>query len=150
MNKKVENKISTDSEKSVARLEEIKDDMKTISTRATWLLGVLVIAILGLANFLSKDIGLQEGSFTWTIAQTAKILCVFYLAILLVYIPLLITPNFGKPIHETYGNKETQENINQNLKILERLNKHFKTLIYLFILLVPAHLIAAWIWYLTA
>ncbi len=141
-------KIDKDSSKSNDRLEEIKDDIKTIGTRSTWMLGVLVIVILGTANLLTEDLGLQIGSLTWTIVQSAKVLCVLYLVILLAYIPLLIMPNFGKPIYEDIEENELKQNIKLNDEILERLKKRFKSLIYLLVSLVPVHLIGAWIWYL--
>ncbi len=142
--------MSMDSENSVARLEEIKDDMKTIGTRATWLLGVVVVAILGLANFLSKDVGvdIHSDGLAWIIRATAKILFLTYLVILLVYIRRLIAPKFGKPIFETNEKFELQENIKQNLKIFESLNKRLNMLISLIIFSVPASFAVAVVWYL--
>ncbi len=124
----------------ISRLEEIKDDMKTIGVRATWMLGVLVLFILGLTNVLFKvfDVQLEVGSFARVLWATAGSLCGYYLLLLLVYIPLLILPNFGEPIFGTREDKVLQKNIGQNSKILQSLYKHFKTLIYLFILSIPA------------
>ncbi len=121
--------------KAIARLEEIKDDIKTISTRATWMLGVLVLIILGLASFVSKDFGfeIQTNSLFWMIWVAAAILCIAYFMVLLIYIPLLIWPNFGIPIHKISGDKELQKSIELNDDILDKLIKNLKALISLFV-----------------
>ena len=56
--------MSTDKEQikfnydhSVYLLGEIKSDMKIINTRSIWLLGILALITLGLADFLFRDFG---------------------------------------------------------------------------------------------
>ena len=130
-----ENKGKSAEERDVERLEEIKDDIKTIGIRSTWMLGILVIIVLGLTNFISKEsiVQMDAGSLIRMIWISATILAATYTVLLLIYIPLLIMPNFGKPIHENYEMNHLQKSIKQNAEILNRLNKYFRTLIYLFI-----------------
>ncbi len=148
MKKKVKIKASLDSDEAIiACMEEIKDDMKTIGTRATWLLGILVLAILGLASFLSKDYGLEIEA----VRTIAKILCGFYLVISLAYMPLLIVPKFGKRIYEIIGTKDIQKNIEVNLEILDKHYKHFKSLVSLVtISALTFFVIVLGFWYLNA
>ncbi len=152
MRKKATTKEPLTSDDFIFRLEEIKDDMKTIGIRATWMLGVLVLFILGLTNVLFKvfDVQSEVGSFAGVLWVTAGSLCGYYLLLLLVYIPLLILPNFGQPIFGTREVKVLKKNIEQNPKILQSLRKHFKTLIYLFIISIPAFSSIAVLLYLVA
>ena len=153
MGEKTENKSPLTSDETIASLEEIKDDMKTIGTRATWLLGILVLAILGFANFLFSDSSLapEVGSLAFVIRATVMFLCGFYLIILLVYIPLLIVPKFGKRIHKIVGTKDIQKSIEVNTKLLDKLHKQLRSLVSLVIISTLGSLLfvlGAW-WYLS-
>ncbi len=143
MGKKAENKVSLTSDEAIASLEEIKDDIKTIGTRATWLLGTLVLALLGFANFLSNDaiFTAEVGSLAFVIWATTIILCIYYLALLLIYIPLLIVPKFGKHIYKIVGTKDIQKSIEENTELLDKLQKHIKSLVFLIIISVIASML---------
>ncbi len=141
--KKDANKASVPSDDLIDRLEEIKDDIKTIGTRSTWLLGVLVLVLLGLANLLSKDTGVEIE----LIRDIAAALCLIYLTLLLFYIPLLIMLNFGEPTYGTRDDKKLQESIEENSKLFNRLNRRFNSLIYLTIIPAFISLLAIGFWY---
>ncbi len=114
-----------------ARMQEMKDEIKTIGTRATWLLGILVITIFALANFLFQD--LNEYLIMFSPAWWAKLVIAFffiyYLTITAVYMRPLIVSNFKKPTYET--NEEELK------KILNGLNSNLKALSSLFIIPLP-------------
>ena len=118
---------------SDATKENINKGIRNIATRATWMLGVLVLIILGLASFIFKDIDaeLQVGSLYWIIWHTAIFTCIIHLALLLFYIRQLIVPNFDDYLNES------------NAKRLTKLIKTFKSLIILFISSVPAAFVFA-------
>ena len=63
MNGKAEGKNAKDD--AAIRKQEINDAIKTIGTRATWMLGILVVIILGVASYIFSDIGVEApaGSF---------------------------------------------------------------------------------------
>ncbi len=124
MNKKAENK------NTAIPPEVINDGIKTIATRATWMLGVLTLIILGLASFVFQYIGtdLEIGSTLWAIWITAGILCFFYVILLLAYIKPLIVPKFKDLIDESDAER------------LKKLVNHFNTLVFLFIALAPTSL----------
>ena len=104
-------------------MDKIDENIKTIGTRSTWMLGFLIVIILAFANYLSKYIGVEVevGSLIWFINRTVTTLCFIYLLMLLAYIWPLIVPNIKE----------------QNAKVLEKLDKRFKSLIFLFIAAVP-------------
>ncbi len=121
---------------------EINDAIKAIRTNATWMLGILVALILGLASFISRDFGgeLEIGSITWSIWIAAVCLCGFYVILLVAYIYPLIAPNYNELIKRTEGARPSQESINQSAKKLIKLVKNFKALIFLFVISVPTSL----------
>lgn len=137
-------------EGAIDRLKEIKNDAKAIRESSTWLLGIIVIIILALANFIANNTGIEAGETSLVISLIARTTCFLYLAILLFYIPLLIIPKFGNPIHLPYEVDEMQNVVNENAQILERLNKHFQTLVNLFIALPLTALAVIGIAYLIA
>ncbi len=57
MNKKAEGKNANAD--AAIRREEINDAIKIIGARATWILGILVVIILGAASFIFSDIAAQ-------------------------------------------------------------------------------------------
>ena len=113
--------------------ENINKGIRDIATRSTWMLGVLVIIIIGLASFIFKDSNaeLQVGSFYWVMWVTAGVSCLFYLALLLFHIQPLVVPNF-----EDYTDES-------NADRLKELINTFKTLIFLFVISVPSSFIFA-------
>lgn len=144
--KKIDKKVCC-SDPTILRMEEIKTDKNTISTRSTWLLGIIVLIVLALASFLANDAGSEVDGLAWVIRVNARTLCLAYSLIFLVYISLLIIPDFGNPIYEEYDEEELQECKKQNLENLEKLHRHFKTLVFLFIFFSSASLltlISAW------
>ena len=125
----------------IACMNKIDNDIKTVGTRASWLLGFVIVIVLALLSFLFSnfDSGTEVvGSIDWLIWHTAGILCPIYLVILLAHIWPLITPNFGKMDYELLSISEIRKNIKTNAEIFERLNKRFRTLVILFIVSVPA------------
>ncbi len=140
MNKSAEAKNAND---DLAILnEEINDAIKTIRANATWMLGILVALILGLASFISRDFGgeLEIGSIIWFIWITAVSLCLFYIILLVAYIYPLIAPNYDGLIERSKGAKPNQESINESAERLSGLVKNFKRLIFLFVISVPTSL----------
>ncbi len=122
------------------RKAEINDAIKTIGTRSTWMLGVLVVIILALASFIFSDIAAEApaGSFYQMAWTTASTLCIIHLALLLYYIQPLVVPNFDELLEELEGDKVSQETINQSANRLRKLGKNFKRFIFLFVVSVPA------------
>ncbi len=108
--------------------ENINKGIRNIATRATWMLGVLVLIIIGLASFIFKDSNaeLQVGSFYWIMWVTAGVACLFYLALLLFHIQPLVVPKFEDYIDESNADR------------LRKLINTFKTLIFLFVISVPS------------
>ncbi len=113
--------------------ENINKGIRDIATRSTWMLGVLVLIIIGLASFIFKDSNaeLQIGSFYWVMWVTAGVSCLFYLALLLIYIQSLIVPNFKDYTDESNPDR------------LRDLINTFKSLIFLFVISVPSSFIFA-------
>ena len=142
--KKDVNKASVSSDDLIDRLVEIKDDIKTIGIRSTWLLGVLVLVTLGLANFSFTDSGIEGLGVIKRITTT---LCLAYSILLLFYIPLLIMINFGKPIYGTRDDKTLKESIGENTILFNKLNRRFNSLIYLTIIPAIISLVATGFWY---
>ncbi len=124
-----------------ARLQEIKDDIKTIGTRASWMLGVLVLISLGLASFIFGDSVINsaqdKSSLAWAIKIMARTLFISYLLIIAYYTWRLIVPNFGLPIYESRDDEDLQEVIKSNAKLSVKLANNLRALILLFILAVP-------------
>ncbi len=109
--------------------EEIEENIKIIGIRSTWMLGFLIVIILALANYLSNNLSLnlEIESLAWFARVTVLILCSLYLLMLLAYIWPLIVPNFKE----------------HNAQVLEKLDKRFKSLIFLFIVAIPASMLIA-------
>ncbi len=124
-----------------ARLQEIKDDIKTIGTRASWMLGVLVLISLGLASFIFGDSVINsaqdKSSLAWVIKIMARTLFLSYAIIIAYYTWRLIVPNFGLPIYKNRGDEDLQEVIKSNAELSAKLANNLKTLILLFIMAVP-------------
>ena len=100
------------------------------------MLGFLIVIILALANYLSKDLAvvMEVGSLVWFVRATALILCGYYLLLLLAYIWPLIVPNIRE----------------SNAQVLEKLDKRFKSLIFLFIIAIPVSFTLTLVfWYFT-
>ncbi len=125
------------------RAEKIDEAIKAISTRATWMLGILVAIIIALASFIFVDFDreLKVGSLYWAAWHTAITLNLFYLSILVVYLHLLIAPDYDDLIDESYGEKSLQEQNKQNAEVLREISKNFKRLIFLIVISVPAFLL---------
>ena len=128
--KKPAKKESLPADDLISRLEEIQNKIEVIGARATWLLGTLVLVVLALASFLSGGVEPE------IVRETAAGLCLVYVALLLVYIPLLILPNFGEPIYGTREDAVLQKNIGVNGKLLKKLHNRFNVLVSLII--IPA------------
>ena len=116
---------------ATARMQEIKDEIKVIGTRATWLLGILVITIFALANFLFQNSNeyLIIFSSAWWAKLVIAFFFIYYLTITAVYMRPLIVSNFKKPTYET-----DEEELK---KILNGLNSNLKALSSLFIIPLP-------------
>ncbi len=120
-------------------MKELKDDIKSIYTRSTWLLGILIVVILALASFLFLPPEIQIQKYT-----AAKIgityLFAYYLAIVSVYMRIMIIPNFKKPDYKL-NEKELKEK-------LDRLSRNLNALATLFVLPLPIVAISAfWLFY---
>ncbi len=151
MNKKVESKNAN--HETVIHREEINDAIKIIGARATWMLGILVVIILGVASFIFSDIATEAptDSFYRLAWVTAIILCAAHLALLLYYIQPLVVPNFNELFKGYQGDKYSQKSINKSADRLEKLAKNFKILIFLFVVSVPASLsVGLILWHLTS
>ena len=110
---------------AIIRMQEIRDEIKIIGTRSTWLLGLLVVIVLALAGFALKDFGTEQVAFILAMKTTATILLLIYSGAIVTYTPKLIAPNFGKPMHGTTEPSDV---------ILDKLNGHFNSLISAFTL----------------
>ena len=145
--------IKTMSKELEKRAEKIDEAIKAIRTRATWMLGILVAIIISLASFIFRDFdgGLEVGSLYWAAWHTAIISSLFYLSILVVYMYLLIAPDYNDLIDEPQGSMSLQEQTEQNAQILKELVTNFRRLIFLFVISVPTSLtIGSGLWYFTA
>ena len=131
MNKKSETKECCSCDPDSIRMQKIDDNIKSIYTRATWLLGILVVVVLALASFLLENINepLELYSPAWVIRAVAVFLFIYYLTIIAIYTRTLIVPNFKKPTYKT-NETELQE-------ILDGLTSDLKALASLFVLPLP-------------
>ncbi len=151
MNGKAEGKNAKDD--AAIRKQEINDAIKTIGTRATWMLGILVVIILGVASYIFSDIGVEApaGSFYRLAWVTGIVLCLIHLALLLYYIQPLVVPNFNELFKGHQGGMFSQESLDKSAERLEKLVKNFKRLIFLFVVSVPASLsIGLALWHFTS
>ncbi len=132
----------------VARLEEIKDDIKTIGTRSTWLLGLLVVIVLAISGFIFADLELsidaiKTNPVVTLIKAIGAAILFFYLAVIAFYTKLLMKINFGMSIYEPEKiiEEETPEEIKKykiqkikfNNKRLKELSDGFNALVSLFV-----------------
>ena len=106
--------------------EEIKDEIKIIGNRATWLLGILIGTLLALGGFLSQDFGAEKD----VLAQLLKIivggLFYIYLGATVIYMGPLMKINFRK-----FDSKTTEVELQE---ILKKLTDDFNALVSLFII----------------
>ena len=136
---------TTSYDKACVRKQELRDDIETIGTRATWLLGILVLLIIALASFVFQylDVELEKGSFIWVVWSTSATVCVYYLALLFYYVYLLVAPNFDGVPKQSTECEEVEEKIRQDAIRLNKLAKQFKTFLYLFVASAPTALLYA-------
>ncbi len=148
MNKEVEDKRAYDD--AVALIDDVRDDIKTIGTRSTWLLGLLVVVILALASFILRSYGtlppeIKTNSTFLLLRDVAESLCVIYLALFLAYIRPLIVPDFEEPIYGSRNIEELRENMKWNVIRFKKLLKQFRMLVFLLMASVPASFLYAWV-----
>ncbi len=112
-------------------MQETKDDIKAITTRSTWLLGILVVIILAFASFLiqSPSEEISQFSLAWWGKAMAGTFFIYYLMITSIYMRPLIVPRFRDPAYKP-SKTELQEELN-------KLAKHFTALTTLFIVPLP-------------
>ena len=108
------------------RTEEIKDEIKIIGNRATWLLGILIGTLLALGGFLSQDFGAEKDTLTQLLKIIVGGLFYIYLGATVIYMGSLMKINFKKFDSNT-SEAELQE-------ILKQLTNDFNALVSLFIL----------------
>ncbi len=108
------------------RTEEIKDEIKIIGNRATWLLGILIGTLLALGGFLSQDFGAEKDTLTQLLKIIVGGLFYIYLGATVIYMGPLMKINFKKFDSNT-SEAELQE-------ILKQLTNDFNALVSLFIL----------------
>ncbi len=153
--------MSTDKEQikfnydhSVYLLGEIKSDMKIINTRSIWLLGILALITLGLADFLFRDFGTPTnivGNIDDRFIKVySALLLIHDFALIIIFIPKLLW-GIEVPRHNEYSKvgsfneiAETEKlltEIQKNAKKLYNIDTQFKILIFLFTT-SPAYLYA--------
>ncbi len=147
MNKEMQDKRAYDD--FIALIEELRDDIKTVGTRSTWLLGILVVITLTLASFIFRSYGtlpleIKTNATFLLLRDMAEALCIIYFGLVLFYIRLLIVPIFEEPIYEPRNIEELKEKIKWNAARLKKLVKQFRTLVFLFMSSVPASFLYAW------
>ncbi len=148
MNAAIEDKNAY--EELTTLIEEVRDDIKTVGTRSTWLLGLLIVIILALASFIFRSYGalpleIKTNEIFLLLREASQGLCYIYLALLFIYIRPLIVPIFEKPNYELKDIEELREKLQWNVLRLEKLTRQFKTLASLFMASVPASLFLAWV-----
>ena len=147
MNKEMQDKRAYDD--FIALIEELRDDIKTVGTRSTWLLGILVVITLTLASFIFRSYGtlpleIKTNTTFLLLRDMAEALCIIYFGLVLFYIRLLIVPIFEEPIYKPRNIEELKEKIKWNAARLKKLVKQFRTLVFLFMSSVPASFLYAW------
>ena len=134
------------------RMDKIEEAIKIIGNRATWLLGFLMLILLGLAGFIFIGTEQEIAGNAKAIEFVVVSLFTFYLGLTIVFIPLLITPRFKGSAYDNARKsitKETFENdIKLNIDTLNKLTNDIKRLIILFITpLPPATVSSLWFWF---
>ena len=131
------------------RMEEIKNDIKIIGTRAAWLLGILVVIVLALASFIFKDFDLAYilstdiNNSDHFIKLFAIYLFISYFGLIIIYIPRILPEGVEVPTDNEFENvmrssknakiAELQKRIKENADKLHSLNQKFNTLILFFV-----------------
>ncbi len=123
-----------DYEYSSERLQEVKDDIKTIKTHAKWVMSLLAAIALGLASFVFTDIGelpiiYKELSKTELLIKVfAGLLLISYSLFIAFFMPLLL---WGQKLHPSNEAKGFKTRIIGSYRGLIVIDKRLKRLIVL-------------------
>ena len=129
-----EDKANSGYECSSERLQEVKDDIKTIKTHAKWVMSLLAAIALGLASFVFTDIGelpiiYKELSKPELLIKVfAGLLFISYFLFIAFFMPLLLWRQKPHPNNEAKGLKARIEESHRRLIVID---KRLKRLIVL-------------------
>ena len=132
----VKNKVNSDYECSVERLQEIKNDINIVSTHSKWVLSLLAAIALGLASFVFTDIGelhiiyKELNKPDLLIKVFAGSLFILYSLFIIVFVPLTLLVRKTPPDNEAKG---LQARIKESHKRLGEIDRLFRRLIRLFV-----------------